>query len=82
MRTESVKSLNSKSAPKLLCVNKGDVTQGDKLPLPAKCGLPLGSPGTPSVRRYLRKQIIYKSDLWIWFVQRSGAVRIQKKTFF
>lgn len=29
----------------------------------------------------LRKKIIYKANLWIWFAQRSGAVRIQNKTF-
>lgn len=75
-------SLNSKSTPKLLCVDKEDVIQGDELPLPTKCGLTLSSLGHVLLEDTLRKQIIYKSDLWIWFVKKNGAVRIQKKTFF
>ena len=29
----------------------------------------------------LRKKILYKGNLWVWFHQRSGTVRIQNKTF-
>lgn len=38
-------------------------------------------PPRPILLEDTLRKIIYKGNLWIWFDQRSGAVRIQNKTF-
>lgn len=55
MRTEKCKFKFQVCSKVTVCEQRGYIIQGYELPLPAKCGLPLSSPETHSVRRYLKK---------------------------
>lgn len=80
MRTEK---FNSKSAPKSLCVDKRMQFKDMNCYSQLNVCCHLAPPRHILLEDTLRKQIIYKSDLCIWFVQRkTGTVKIQKKTFF